>query len=151
MRRIPHLLVTAIAGTALALAAGCAGSGGPAGLERVSYLTGAGVQGRESYIYVAMARGFFREAGLEVEVRPGNGTLQNLQVLQSGQADFAVVDITAALIEYGRSGSKFRDFTVVSAIQQRNLACIMALDGSGITRAADLAGKRIAYIPGGVV
>jgi NitT/TauT family transport system substrate-binding protein len=157
VRRMTRLLGAAVAVTALALAAGCTGADdegtgkAPAGLEKVSYLTGAGLQGRESYIYVAMEKGFFREAGLEVEVKPGNGTLQNLQVLQSGQADFAVVDITAALIEYGRTGSKFRDFTVVSAIQQRNLACIMALDSGEISGPKDLAGKKIAFIPGGVV
>ena len=153
MRRMIRRLAAAAAGTTMVLAAGCTASDdqSPATLAKVTYLTGAGVQGRESYIYVAIDKGFFREAGLEVDVKPGNGTVQNLQTLQGGQADFAVVDITAALIEYGRTGSTFRDFTVVSAIQQRNLACIMALEGSGIAGPKDLAGKRIAYIPGGVV
>lgn len=158
MRRTSRLLGVALAGTALVLAAGCTSSDKKdsastktAALEKVTYLTGAGVAGREAYIYVAMDKGYFKDAGLEVEVKPGNGTLQNLQVLQAGQADFAIVDITAALIEYGKAGSKLKDFTVVSAIQQRNLSCIMALDGSGIAGPKDLAGKKIAYIPGGVV
>ncbi|MFI5893975.1 ABC transporter substrate-binding protein [Actinoplanes sp. NPDC051513] len=142
---------------ALTLLAACDDGGGTAEkaapaageLKTVTYLTGAGVQGREAYIYVAMEKGFFKEAGLEVKVQPGNGTEQNLKLLQSGQADYAIVDITAALIAYGEK--KFTDFTVVSAVQQLNLSCIMALSDSGISRPSDLAGKTIAYIPGGVV
>jgi NitT/TauT family transport system substrate-binding protein len=146
--------MTAAAVAVLALLGGCGDSEKPAadattGPEQVTYLTGVSVQGREAYVYVAMEKGFFREAGFEVDVKPGNGTNQNLQLLQSGQADFAIVDITAALIEYGKG--TFTDFTVVSAIHQRNLACLMALEGSGIAKPQDLAGKRIAYIPGGVV
>ncbi|MEU4244051.1 ABC transporter substrate-binding protein [Actinoplanes sp. NPDC026619] len=118
-------------------------------LTTVSYLTGAGVQGREAFIYVAIEKGFFKEEGLEVKVQPGNGTEQNLKLLQSGQADYAMVDITASLIAYGEK--KFTDFTIVNAVQQLNLSCIMALSGSGIAGPKDLAGKTIAYIPGGVV
>ncbi|GIF23004.1 NitT/TauT family transport system substrate-binding protein [Actinoplanes tereljensis] len=118
-------------------------------LTPVTYLTGAGVQGREAFIFVAIEKGYFREEGLEVKVQPGNGTEQNLKLLQSGQADYAMVDITAALIAYGQK--KFTDFTVVNAVQQMNLSCIMAVSGKGIAAPKDLAGKTIAYIPGGVV
>lgn len=154
VRRMTRVLGAAAAASTLVLVAGCTSGGDDNGeaakaLEKVTYLTGAGVQGREAYIYVASEKGYFRDAGLDVEVKPGNGTEQNLKLLQGGQADFATVDITAALIEYGKG--VFKDFTVVSAVQQRNLSCIMALDGSGITAPKDLADKRIAYIPGGVV
>ncbi|MGK5684138.1 ABC transporter substrate-binding protein [Actinoplanes sp. URMC 104] len=139
----------------LALGAGCtAQSDGDgdgdrgSGIERVKFLTGASILGREAYVYVASEKGYFHEAGFDVEVQAGKGTGPNLQLLQSGQVDFAALDITAALIEYGNG--RFRDFTIVDAIQQRNLQCIMALEGSGIAGPKDLAGKKIAYLPGGV-
>lgn len=140
----------------LAAASGCGGSdddgsasGGSTGLKKVTYVTGLNVLGRESYVYIAAEKGWFREAGLEVAVRPGVGTEGNLKILQSGQAEFVVVDITAGITEYARG--TFKDFTVVSAVQQANLACLMALRGGGITAPKDLAGKKIGYIPGGVV
>lgn len=140
----------------LAAASGCGGSDGDGGsasggtgLKKVTYVTGLNVLGRESYVYIASEKGWFREAGLEVAVRPGVGTEGNLKILQSGQAEFAVVDITAGITEYARG--TFKDFTVVSAVQQANLACLMALQGAGITTPQDLAGKKIGYIPGGVV
>jgi NitT/TauT family transport system substrate-binding protein len=145
--------------TALALVAagGCGsddGDGGGGGddaasIEKVTYLTGVGIQGREAYVYVAQEKGYFREAGFEVDVKPGSGTVANLKLLEGEQADFAVLDITGALIEYGKG--TFKDFTIISAIQQRNLACLMALEGSGVASPKDLEGKKIAYIPGGVV
>jgi NitT/TauT family transport system substrate-binding protein len=152
-----RVLGAAAAAVTMTLAAGCSGSDDEAGgggeqaatPEKVTYLTGVSVQGRESYVYVAIEKGYFKDAGFEVEVKPGNGTNQNLQLLQSGQADFAIVDITASLIEYGKG--TFKDFTVVSAIHQKNMACIIALAGNGIAAPPDLAGKKIAYIPGGVV
>ncbi|WP_306216331.1 ABC transporter substrate-binding protein [Actinoplanes sp. RD1] len=133
----------------LILLAGCGGSGDDTKLEKIVYLTGVGVQGREAYVQVAIDQGWFREAGFDVEIRPGNGTGQNLQLLQGGRADFAAVDVAAALIEYGKG--TFTGFRIVSAVHQKTLACLMALDGSGITKPADLKGKRVAYIPGGVV
>lgn len=95
--RIRPFAIAAVA-LSMALAGGCSsgeaaqptsGNGAPAALEKVRFLTGLSVQGRESYIFVAIEKGYFKEAGLEVEVTPGNGTTQNLQVLQSGTADFA--------------------------------------------------------------
>jgi NitT/TauT family transport system substrate-binding protein len=147
-----RILRAVTAGLLVLAAAACSDdqpATGTAALETVTYLTGAGVLGREAYIYVAIDKGYFRQAGFDVQVQPGLGTEQNLKILRSGKADFAVVDITAALIAYGRH--TFTDFTVVSAIQQRNLSCIMALPGHGISHPADLTGKKIAYIPGGVV
>jgi NitT/TauT family transport system substrate-binding protein len=121
-------------------------SGG--GLEKVKYLSGASILGREAYVYMAIEKGYFKAAGFDVEVQAGKGTVPNLGLLQSGQVDFAALDITAALIEFGNG--RFHDFTIIDAIQQRNLQTIMALDGSGINSPKDLAGKKIAYLPGGV-
>ncbi|MCW6004519.1 ABC transporter substrate-binding protein [Micromonospora sp. CPCC 205371] len=155
-----RVLGAVVAVTALVLSAGCsddsgddAGSGNNSGdkpttLEKVTYLTGASILGREAYVYQAIEKGYFKDAGFEVEVQAGKGTNANLALLQSGKVDFAVLDITAALIEYGKG--TFKDFTIVNAVQQRNLQCIMALEGSGITTPKDLAGKKIAYLPGGV-
>ena len=158
MSRAFRLVGAAVATAALILTAGCTGdddgakseSGAKGGaLEKVSYLTGVNIQGRESYVYVAQEKGFFRDAGLDVEVKPGLGSEKNLQLLQAGQVDFAMLDISAGLISYAQG--KFKDFTIVSAVHQRNLACFMALSGSGISGPKDLENKKIAYIPGGIV
>lgn len=154
MKRRLQLFAATATAAALLLSSGCTGSGQPTAggtqgpLEKVTYVTGAGVLGREAFVYVAMDKGFFRDAGLDVDVVSGTGTVPNLQLLQGGQAQYVAVDITGALIEWGKN--TFRNFTIVSAIQQKNLACFMAVDGKGISSPRDLAGKKIGYIPGGV-
>lgn len=143
-----------LAGVAgLAGLAGCTGgqpgrparSGDPA---RIRVLTGLGFQGRESYLDVAIEMGWFAEVGLEVEVLPGEGTEQNLTLLSGGQAEFATLDVNAALIEHSRG--TFTDFRLTAVLQDLLLSCVMVLESSGIRRPRDLEGTTIAYIPGGI-
>ncbi|MFD0475778.1 ABC transporter substrate-binding protein [Nonomuraea thailandensis] len=61
-------------------------------------MTGFGAFGREAYVYVAQEKGFFREAGIEVTVQPGQGSGENLAAVLGGRAQFAAVDFTATLI-----------------------------------------------------
>jgi NitT/TauT family transport system substrate-binding protein len=131
---------------------GCAGSRpeAPAPGEPVParMLTGLGFQGREAYLDVAVEKGWFAEAGLAVEILPGEGTEQNLTLLSAGQTDFATLDVNAALIEYSRG--TFTDFRLTAVLQDLLLSCVMALESSGIARPRDLEGRTIAYIPGGI-
>jgi NitT/TauT family transport system substrate-binding protein len=135
----------------LLLAVGCARAGArprvPPSPERVTYLTGFNVTGQDAFMYVAVDKGYFRDAGLEVAIQPGAGTGANLKLLAAGKAQFAILDMTGALIEYAGGA---HDFTVVSAVYQRSVSCIMALAASGITHPKDLENKRIGFQPGGV-
>jgi NitT/TauT family transport system substrate-binding protein len=141
----------AVAVLAVLLVPGCAHGGARPPVQtapqKVTYLTGFNVTGQDAFMYLATDKGYFREAGLEVAIQPGAGTGSNLKLLAAGKAQFAVVDMTGALIEYTGGA---HDFTVVSAIYQRSVSCIMALAISGITHPKDLEGKRIGYQPGGV-
>jgi NitT/TauT family transport system substrate-binding protein len=150
---IPRRSVLAAAATLpLAAAVGCRGGtaepSGPGEPARVRMLTGLGFQGREAYLDVAIEKGWFAEAGLKVEVLPGEGTEQNLTLLAAGQTDFATLDVNAALIEHSRG--TFTDFRLTAVLQDLLLSCVMALESSGIRRPPDLSGTTIAYIPGGI-
>ncbi|MEV4535955.1 ABC transporter substrate-binding protein [Asanoa sp. NPDC049518] len=118
-------------------------------LDKVVYMSGFGLFGRESYVYAAIDKGYFREAGLEVEVKPGLGTNGNLKALSSGSVQYASIDLTGAFLEYGRPGG-INDFTIVGAVQQRSLTALMALEESGISTPRDLENKTIGAQPGSV-
>src|SRR6185312_11854423 len=107
VRRVTRLIGVAVATAALVLTSACtgnddktagAGSGTSGALEKVTYLTGVNIQGREAYMYVAQEKGFFKDAGFDVDVKPGIGSEANLKLLQAGQADYAMVDLSAGLI-----------------------------------------------------
>jgi len=144
---------------ALLIAGGCSGSSDePSGtsqadagapLEKVTYLTSFGNFGRDSYAWVAKEKGFFKEAGFDVEIKPGQGTGGNIQTIVGGQAEFTPIDLTGGLLQVGNGQAK--DFVAVAAIQQRTMAAIVTLEGKGITTPKDLEGKKIADTPGSVV
>ncbi|GAB1645000.1 ABC transporter substrate-binding protein [Krasilnikovia sp. MM14-A1259] len=147
------LVATALAATLLA-AAGCSGDSDDAkakgkSLEKVTYLTSFGTFGRDAYAYVAKEKGYFADAGFDVDIKPGGGTGENLKIVTAGQAQFAPIDLTGMLLAAGSGQAK--GFVAVSGIQQRTMAAIITLEGNGITSPKDLEGKTLADSPASVV
>ena len=114
-------------------------------LRKVDYLTSFGTFGRDAYAYVAEEKGFFEQAGLDVTITPGSGSVDVLKLVAAGRADFGVADFTATAIT---TAKERLPVSVVAAIQQRSLAAIVALEGGGIGKPADLEGKKIGDQPG---
>jgi NitT/TauT family transport system substrate-binding protein len=149
-RQLGTCAIAAAAGTALA---GCSehssststGSGAP---DRVTYVTGFGQFGREGYVYVADAKGYFSEQGIKVTVVPGNAGDANVAQLDSGKAQFTVLDYGKALTLLGAG---HRTFRLVAPIQQVTIAAVTSLSDRGIARPADLPGKRLVQAPGTIV
>ena len=115
-------------------------------VDNVTYLTGFGMSGRESYALVARDKGFFAEAGLEVTIVPGAAGDANHQALAAGKAQFAAVDASGVIVRYARGEDT--SFQVVAAVQQRTLLSIVALQGSGIIGPKDLEGRTIGVATG---
>ena len=144
------VLVTASAcsdsGKGDSTAATAGGKGGE--LTKVSYVTGFGAVGRDAFAWVAKEKGYFQEAGLDVDIQLGAGNTQNLTLLKSGQVQFAAMDFSGATVLSGQG--KFTDWRAVAAIHQQTLVSIMTTKDTGITKPADLAGKKIATATGSV-
>jgi NitT/TauT family transport system substrate-binding protein len=111
----------------------------------VNYLTSFSTFGRDAYVYVAQEKGFFDQAGLDVTITPGTGSVDVLKLVAGGRADFGIADFTATAITVAKEKLPV---TTVAAVQQRSLAAIVALEGGGIGTPADLAGKKIGDQPG---
>ncbi|TMR20803.1 ABC transporter substrate-binding protein [Nonomuraea turkmeniaca] len=118
-------------------------------LEKVTYLTSFGNFGRDAYAWVAKDKGFFREVGLDVDIKPGGGTGDNISKIEAGAAMFTPVDLTGLLLARGNGGAK--SIVVVAGIQQRTMAALISLEGNGIATPKDLEGKTLADTPGSVV
>ncbi|WBQ02337.1 ABC transporter substrate-binding protein [Kribbella sp. CA-293567] len=105
------------------------GANGDAKLEKVSYLTSFGTFGREAYAYVALEKGYFKDAGLDVTITPGKGTVDVMKIVAGGQADYGIGDFTAVMITLAKQKLPV---TTVGMIHQRSMAAIVALDGGQI-------------------
>ncbi len=84
-------------------------------------------------------KGFFRAQGLDLQLLPGAGGGDAVRNLLSGQADIAFTD-PGSLFAALDKGEKLR---VIYDIYPQNVFNVVALKSSGITRAADLKGKRV--------
>ena len=92
-------------------------------------------------LYLALERGYFEEAGLDVELYTPSDPTTVLQTVGAGRDTFGISYQTDVLL------ARAQEVPVVSvaALVQRPLLGIMVLEESGITRPADLAGKTIGY------
>src|SRR4051795_3013532 len=137
MRRAVALLAAALA---LAGVAGCGGSGAepgaPKGATLVLDFTPNAVH---SGIYAAQANGYFKDEGIDLHIQEPPSTADSAKLLETGRADFAVMDIN----DFGIARERGLDLVAIAAIVQRPLASVIARDRTEIRTPADLAGKTI--------
>jgi NitT/TauT family transport system substrate-binding protein len=117
-------------------------------VDKVTYLTSFGTFGRDAYAYVAQENGFFEAANLDVTIKPGAGSVDNMKLVAAGQADFAPADVTALVLSRANEGLPVK---FVALVHQRTLSAILALRESGIATPKDLEGKTIADVPGSTI
>ena len=125
------------------------GSSAPAQrqLETIKYATSFGNFGRDAFVYVAIEKGYFRDAGFDVQVVPGLGT-DNARLLAAGQIDYAGSETTGNMV--GRVSGGF-PVKIVAITSQATQAAIATLAESGITSPKGLDGKTLADLPSSIV
>jgi NitT/TauT family transport system substrate-binding protein len=126
----------------------CGNGQGPSGDTEVTYLTSFSTFGRDAYAFVAQEKGFFAEAGFDVTINPGSGTVDVLKLVAGGRAHFGIGDLTGTMITVAKEKLPV---TAVAAIHQRTVAAIIGLEGGGIAGPEDLVGKRIGDPAGSTV
>ncbi|TDW23024.1 ABC transporter substrate-binding protein [Kribbella kalugense] len=147
--RLRRSVIAVMAVLGLALVSACNGSDNnkqaDSGLQKVSYLTSFNTFGREAYAYVALDKGYFKDAGFDVKISPGTGTVDVMKLVAGGQADYGIGDFTAIAITLAKQKLPV---TTVGMIHQKSMAAIMSLEGLGIKTPQDLPGKQIGDQPG---
>lgn len=117
--------------------------------EEVTYVTSYGSLGRDAYAYVAEAKGYFADAGIDVTIEPGVGTVGNVKLVASDAAQFSIADF--AVLAITLSENPTLKVKATAAIQDNTQAAVMALAESGITEPKDLEGKTLADVAGSQV
>ena len=90
--------------------------------------------------YAALEKGFYRQAGLDVEIREGGPSTEVEKEVTSGRADFGVG--TSALLLNRAHGD---DLVVLAQIFQHSSAIFLTPRKTGIRSIADMAGRRFMY------
>lgn len=138
---LPLIVVAAVLGFAAAVSAHPARQ-----LASVKYATSFGNFGRDAFVYVAIEKGYFRDAGLDVQVVPGAGT-DNARLLAAGTVDYMANDVSGSSYQKANAGFPIR---VVAVTSQQSQSAIAVLADSGITKPKDLEGHSVADTPGSI-
>src|SRR5215210_9476775 len=98
--------------------------------------------GRHAAWYVALDRGYHKQAGLDVTIIPSQGTAQAIQSVESGAAQFAFSDVAGLVAARANSNAIAK---MVAVIYQKAPYAIFSLrSGANLTKPEQLEGLEIA-------
>lgn len=117
------------------------GQGGQEGPEKVTLTLDWYPNADHAGVYVAEERGYFEDAGLDVEIRQPSDPAAVLQLVAAGRSEFGIS------YENEMTNAAARDIPVLSimAIMQEPLNSVISLEESGIDSPEELAGKKVGY------
>ncbi len=143
---------TSAAAAALAvLLAGCSKpapsasqAGGAAALPRIRFKTDWYPQAEHGGFYQALARGFYRDAGIDVDIVPGGPGILVPQLMLSGQADIAMGRSDDILV-FADQGLPF---VIVGAYMEHDPQAILVHEEDTVRTFADLNNRTLMAVPG---
>lgn len=130
---------------AIALALMTSTAGAAMALDSVTMRLAWLVNVQSAAYIMADAKGFYEEAGLDVEIMPGGPNLNGTALVASGANTFGTADVNSIL----SGNAKGMDLVMVAACFQRHPGGVITLADSGIETPKDLAGRTLAYNEGG--
>lgn len=144
-RVLPRGGALAMACAGVLVLAACGGDGGDGGGEGAEQLTVLHAPINYEPLYIAEKEGFFEEAGLDVEIRPGGTAQDNLSQLSGGSADISTVSWDAAVTATAE-GLPIKLVSGAGLISDEiDTSGVVVRKDSGITELSQLEGKTIAF------
>ena len=115
----------------------------PPPLRRVVFQTDWFPQAEHGGFYQALARGYYREAGLAVEIRPGGNAVGIKLPVAKGEADFGMNRSDDVLVAVSRG----LPLVMVAATFQRDPQALMVHADSPVKSFKDLQGRTVTAAP----
>jgi NitT/TauT family transport system substrate-binding protein len=95
-------------------------------------------------VFAAKEQGFYKDAGLDVEIQRGFGSGDTAKRVATGTADIGIADAGSVIV--GRSnGLKIK---LVASLYEKSPDAIFFIKGNGITTPKDLEGRTIGATAG---
>jgi NitT/TauT family transport system substrate-binding protein len=102
------------------------------------------ILGRHAPWYVAQAKGYYREEGINTKIIAGRGTGHVISSLEGGVAQFGLPDVPGLALARAKD-TKVR---IVAVVYQKSPYAIFSLDpGANVTKAEDLVGLELGSGP----
>src|SRR5580692_3623125 len=107
----------------------------------VNFITDFGYNGRHSYFYVALDKGYYKSEGLNVAILRGQGSIDAIKKIASGAAAIGFADAGALVLARSNDSIPVKLLAIVYANPPH---AIFALADSGIKTPKDLEGRTVA-------
>lgn len=122
----------------------CAAPAAAQSLEKVSLRLDWTAVGYHAPFYLGVAKGYYRDAGLDVQILDGKGSANTATLVGSDANDFGFADATTAARLVGQG----LPVKVVMGVFQRSTLSVFFPKGKGIKVPMDLKGKRVSMCAG---
>jgi NitT/TauT family transport system substrate-binding protein len=109
--------------------------------DKITFVTDFGYLGRHSYYFVALEKGYYKDADLDVNIVRGQGSSDAVKQVASGSAQIGFAD--AATLILARANDKV-PVKIVAMVYDKAPHAIFALKESGISKPKDLEGRTVA-------
>jgi NitT/TauT family transport system substrate-binding protein len=100
--------------------------------------------GMHAGLHLGVEKGWFKDAGLDVDVSDGKGSGITLQQVATGDVDVGWVQLGVMAVARGRG---MPVSSIAGLVRRSDLGALVPKDG-GLTKVTDLAGKKVAYTAG---
>lgn len=104
---------------------------------RLAWIAG----GVDAPFFMAESKGYFAEAGLDVDIVDGNGSTGTIQAVGNGDFDIGIAGL--GVLAQAQQQADADTMIAVAGLLQKDPTSIISLEGSGITTPKDIEGKRL--------
>src|SRR6478672_64063 len=118
----------------------CAASAANAA-DKIKFVTDFGYLGRHAYYFVALEKGYYKDANLDVEIVRGQGSADAVKQVAAGSAQIGFADTAAVILSRANDQVPVK---MVAVIYDKAPHAIFALKDSGISKPQDLEGRNVA-------
>jgi NitT/TauT family transport system substrate-binding protein len=116
--------------------------------DSVSLITDFGFNGRHAYFFVALDKGYYKDAGLDVKIIGGKGSVDAIRQVGAGNATFGFEDTGSLVLSRANDNIPVKTVEVVYARPPQAIFCSAE---AGLKTPKDLEGKSIANPAGGSI
>jgi len=103
-------------------------------------------QGFHTPFYLAQQKGWFKDAGIDLTIKDGKGSVVTLSLVGAGQSDLGFCSLSVVPI----ARSKRVPVKAIANISHKNAYGLILRKGSGVKGPNDVRGKRIIYTTGSI-
>ena len=91
--------------------------------KKITFLTNYVYNGRHAPFFVGLEKGFYKEAGFDIEIKPATGSGFVITAIDGGKADYGMADVSSVAQGIAK-GAKVKGFMVYTDITTNGLAAL---------------------------